>query len=165
MRVLVLAGLVLSLSAGSAHAQSLGDVARREQEKKKEKPASAAPTYTEADLKAAREKGKGSYTQLPGPAPVSPSPSPAAATGGEPDRALLERQWRARFAEARAHVAEADARSYEERLEIVFVNGMPVQQTVRVKVESEELKAARKALIDLEDELRRAGGLPGWARE
>jgi len=32
-------------------------------------------------------------------------------------------------------------------------------------VETPELIAARKALDDLEEELRRSGGLPGWGRE
>ena len=47
----------------------------------------------------------------------------------------------------------------------MFVSGIPVQQWVRVKVETPELREARKALDDLEEELRRSGGLPGWGRE
>jgi membrane protein involved in colicin uptake len=50
---------------------------------------------------------------------------------------------------------------YEERVEVVYVNGIPVQQKVRVKVETAELTAARKALDDLEEELRRSGGTAG----
>jgi hypothetical protein len=94
---------------------------------------------------------------------ASPSPSPSAEP--EPDRARLEREWRARFARARARIAEADARAYEDRIEVVFVSGIPVQQRVRVKVETDELREAKKALQDLEEELRRSGGLPGWGRE
>ena len=45
------------------------------------------------------------------------------------------------------------------------MNSIPVQQKVRVKVETTELREARKAMDDLEDELRRSGGLPGWGRE
>jgi hypothetical protein len=124
-----------------------------------------APSYTDADLKAARDKGKGAFSHLEGQPAASPSPSPGASPSAEPDRALQEKKWRARFAAARARIAEAEARSYEERIEVVFVSGIPVQQTVRVKVETEELRQARKALDDLEDELRRSGGLPGWGRE
>jgi hypothetical protein len=47
----------------------------------------------------------------------------------------------------------------------VYVSGIPVQQKVRVKVETPELTEAKKALDDLEEELRRSGGLPGWGRE
>jgi hypothetical protein len=166
VRRLIFLGLVLSLG-GFVRAQSLGEAARREQEKKKPAPASPAPTFTEEDLKSRKRQGKGSVSELPvtgGPSPApsaSASPSPAP----EADRARLEREWRARFAEARARIREADARAYEERVETVYVNGIPVQQKVRVKVETPELLEARKALDDLEEELRRSGGLPGWGRE
>lgn len=157
----MLLGLLLSLG-GLAHAESLGEIARRAQEKKKQTPASPAPTYTEEDLESRQRKSKGSVSELPvtghGHAP-SASPTP------ESDRARLEREWRARFAQARARVAEADARAYEDRIEVVFVSGIPVQQKVRVKVDTPELREARKALEDLEEELRRSGGLPGWGRE
>lgn len=162
MRPLVLLGLLLSL-CGFAHAQSLGEAARRAaQEKKKQTPASPAPAYTEDDLTSRPRRSRGSVSELPvtGPVPAaSASPTP------ESDRTRLEREWRARFAQARARIAEADARAYEDRIEVVFVNGIPVQQKVRVKVDTPELGEARKALDDLEEELRRSGGLPGWGRE
>ena len=154
-------GVILSLAVAVPALSS--------QEQKKPKPASpAAPSYTDEDLKTAGEKGKGAFTQLEGqpaaPPGASPSPSPTASPSAEPDRVLLEKKWRARFAEARARIAEAEERSYEDRIEVVFVSGIPVQQRVRVKVETEELRQARQALDDLEEELRRSGGLPGWAR-
>jgi hypothetical protein len=163
-----------------ASAQSLGDVARREQEKKEKKqtPASPAPTYTEADLKAKRTKSKGTVSELPAtggprtgtspeatPSPdSSPAPDASPSPEPEPDRAALEREWRIRFAQARTRIAEAEAAAFEERIEVVFVSGIPVQQRVRVKVDTKELLDARQALADLEEELRRSGGLPGWAR-
>ena len=163
MRRLVLFGLLLSLS-GFARAQSLGEAARHEQEKKKPTPGSPAPTYTEDDLKSRKRHSKGSVSELPvtGPTPASPARphlrrSPSAcggnASGGPASR------------EARARIAEADARAYEERVEVVYVSGIPVQQKVRVKVETPELRDAKKAFDDLEEELRRSGGLPGWGRE
>jgi hypothetical protein len=161
VRTLSLALLCAGLT-GVAQGQSLGDAARRQQEKKK--PASPAPAYTADDLESPRGKGRGTVSELPMAAPAaSPSPSPSAEP--EPDRARLEREWRARFARARARIAEADARAYEDRIEVVFVSGIPVQQRVRVKVETDELREAKKALQDLEEELRRSGGLPGWGRE
>ena len=160
----MLLGLLLSLG-GFAHAQSLGETARREQEKKKPTPGSPAPTYTEDDLKSRKRQSKGSVSELPITGSRTPAASAAASPTPEPDRVLLEREWRARFAEARARIAEADARAYEDRIEVVFVAGIPVQQKVRVKVETPELREARKALYDLEEELRRSGGLPGWGRE
>jgi hypothetical protein len=167
MRAVLLAALLSLTGPVSLHAQSLGGVARQEQEKKKKAPpASPVPSYTEEDLKSRSGAAKGSVSapavRAPSPGPAaSPEPSPSP----EPDRALLEREWRARFAEARAHIAEADARAYEDRIDVVYVSGVLVQQRVRVKVETAELRAARKALDDLEEELRRSGGLPGWSRE
>jgi hypothetical protein len=76
----------------------------------------------------------------------------------------VEREWRIRFAKARTRIAEAEAAAYEERIEVVFVSGIPVQQRVRVKVDTKELQDARQALLDLEEDLRRSGGLPGWGR-
>jgi hypothetical protein len=166
MRRLILLGLLLSLG-GLAYAQSLGETARREQEKKKPTPGSPAPTYTEDDLKSRKRQHKGSVSELPVTGPTTP-PSPGTASPSpspEPERVRLEREWRARFAQARARIAEADERAYEERIEVVYVNGIPVQQKVRVKVDTPELRAAKQALDDLEEELRRSGGLPGWGRE
>ena len=156
-------GLLLSLGR-FAQAQSLGEIARREQEKKKPTPASPAPTYTEDDLNSRQRKGRGSVSELP----VTGAPAPAAPASPTPEPAIrvpAVREWRARFAQARARIAEADARAYEDRIEVVFVSGIPVQQKVRVKVDTPELREARKALDDLEEELRRSGGLPGWGRE
>jgi hypothetical protein len=158
--------VVLALAcAGPVLPQSLGDIARREQEKKK--TASPAPAYTQDDLKKKRSKSKGTVSELPatGGSQPDPSPSPSAEAPAETDRERLEREWRARFAQARTRIAEADARSYEDRIEVVYVSGVPVQQKVRVKVETPELVAARQALEGLEDELRISGGLPGWGRE
>ena len=164
MRRLVLFGLLLSLGGfAHAHAQSLAEIARRTQEQKKRTPGSPAPAYTEEDLTSRPRKGKGSVSELPVTGP--PAAAVAASPAPEPDRAGLEREWRIRFADARARIANADARAYEDRIEVVFVSGIPVQQRVRVKVETPELREARKALDDLEEELRRSGGLPGWGRE
>jgi hypothetical protein len=164
MRVVLLAALLSLTAPPLFHAQSLGAAGRREQAKKRKAPASPVPTYTEDNLKSrsGTDKGSSSPSGVSSPSPAaSAEPSPAP----EPDRALLEREWRARFAEARAHIAEAEARAYEDRIDVVYVSGVLVQQRVRVKVETAELVAARKALEDLEEELRRSGGLPGWGRE
>ncbi len=36
--------------------------------------------------------------------------------------------------------------------------------SVRVRLETPGLEAAKRALVDLEEELRRSDGLPGWGR-
>jgi hypothetical protein len=164
MRVVLLAALLSLTASASLDAQSLGDAARQEQAKKKKAPASPTPAYTEEDLKSRSGSAKESGSR-PGAAAPSPAASPEPSPTPEADRALLEREWRARFREARARIAEAEARAYEDRIEPVLVSGFYVQQWVRVRVETPELRAARKKLDDLEEELRRSGGLPGWGRE
>jgi hypothetical protein len=166
------AGVLVAVLAGiaaAAEAQSLAEAAKRERDKKKPAPAAAspAPAYTEDDLKARRAGSKGTVSELSatGGRTAAASPQPSPSPTAEPDRATLEREWRARFAEARARVAEEEALAYEDRIEVVYVNGIPVQQRVRVKVETAGLRAAKQALDELEEELRRSGGLPGWARE
>jgi hypothetical protein len=151
-------------AAVPALAQTLGDAARREQEKKKGTTrAPAGRAYGDEDLKVGRGP-TATASPTPSPSPsrdASPSPPPSP----EPDRAALEREWRRRFAEARARIAEEEARAWEDRIEVVFVSGIPVQQRVRVKVETPQLRTARQAIEDLEEELRRAGLPPGWGRE
>ena len=121
-RLLVVALLGVALPALG---QTLGDAARREQEKKGTKRAPAGRTYGDEDLKSRRGPGAAASPALaespsrdasPSPAP-SPSPSP------EPDRAALEREWRRRFAESRARLAEEDARAW----------GRPDRGRVRVR--------------------------------
>jgi hypothetical protein len=156
MRPAFLAALFLGLAA-AAEGQSLAEAARREQERRKQAKTPPARVYGEDDLKSpAAPKARAS---------PAASPSPVASASPEPDQALLEREWRARFAEARARIGFEDARAYEDRIEVVYVSGIPVQQRVRVRVETPGLKAARQALADLEEELRRSGGLPGWGRD
>lgn len=174
-------------SAAVVDAQSLGEVARREQEKKKDAPAASAPSYTETDLKGKRSKSKGTVSEMPAtgardvgvkgappdPKAIDPKASPAPGASPEPDaspeperdRDRQEREWRVRFADARTRLAEAEEKAYEERVQVVFVSGVPVQQMVRTKVETPALIAARQALLDLEEDLRRSGGLPGWGRQ
>jgi hypothetical protein len=163
VRLVVLA--LLLTSGGFAQAQSLGEAARREQDKKKQTPGSPAPSFTEEDLTSRRRKPGGSVSELAVTGSGTAGASATASPAPEPDRVRQEREWRARFARARARIAEADARAYEDRIEVVFVSGIPVQQKVRVKVETPELRDAKKALDDLEEVLRRSGGLPGWGRE
>jgi hypothetical protein len=81
------------------------------------------------------------------------------------ERALEEREWRARFAEARAVVREAEARCWQEVVRTEFYQGIPVQMKVQEFVESEEYRQAKVALEDLNEEFRRTGRPPGWARE
>jgi hypothetical protein len=163
--VLLLAMLV------AVEGQSLGEAAKREQERRKAQATKPVRSFSDADLPSATVP-----RDTPEDAPTPETPSPSASPSKEkspgyglPDdeteRKQLEASWRARFAAARATLQGAQSRAFEDRVEVAWKAGIPYQTMVRVPVETEELKGARRALADLEEEFRRTGLPPGWARE
>lgn len=145
-------------------AQSLGEAARRERERRAKDAKPSAPAYGDAELEARRGSAPPPATPAPSPSP-SASPSPKAAEDEAVVRKKQESEWRVRFADARRRVALAEEASWHDVVETVFVSGIPVQQRVRKFEETEALRNARQALADLEEEYRRTGLPPGWARD
>ncbi len=168
----VLVSIVL-VSASSA--QGLGEAAARARQKRQEQPAKPAKVFTDADL----PKDK---------APADAGAEPAATSGDAKDadsgahaktdgpvnadldrereeRKLQEAEWRVKFANAREQVAQAEAACWHEVVRTEYYQGVPVQMKVKEFVESEELRQARRALASLEEQFRRTGLPPGWARE
>jgi len=153
-------------------AQSMGEAARRERERRRARNTKPAKVYTDADLEARRTAGSRAPIPAPSPAEGSRSVAPALpASEGKlaedeaAERKRLEADWRIRFAEARRKIAEAELRCWRSVIRTVFVAGIPVQQWVKEFEESEELRQAKRALQDLEEEFRRTGLPPGWTRE
>jgi hypothetical protein len=166
--------LLAVLLPASAAAQGLGDAAAREREKRGEKKAAApAKVFTDADLAKpeAPVEDASSEGAPPGSADggsaVSEDPSKSAdpLERDREERKLLEAEWRIRFANAREQVALAEAACWQEVVRTQFYNGIPVQMKVKEFVESQEFRRAKAALADLEEEFRRTGLPPGWARE
>jgi hypothetical protein len=168
------AGMAFLLAAGfglaiPGQAQSLGDAAKKERERRAKQAKEPAKTYSDDDLLA--QRGDGSKPS----ASPSPAASPSAAPPAESDRVssvdaeraerkTKEAEWRVRFANARERVSVAEADGWYDTVETVFVSGIPVQQRVRKFQETDELRQARQALADLEEEYRRTGLPPGWIR-
>lgn len=176
------AALALAFSAPAARAQSLGEVAAREQEKKARKTPSTGRVYTEEDLKKAREAGSSAVTVLPA------VPGVGTATREEVDRDAASAQnkekfWRNKAAERRETLrkAEAKVQELEARISALRTDMNPTvgaQDPNRLQSIDRQLReaqdallaaqrdaaAARQAVADLEDEARRGGGLPGWVR-
>jgi hypothetical protein len=168
------AGMAFLLAAGfglasPGTAQSLGDAAKKERERRAKQAKEPARTYGDDDLVAQRGDA----------APPSGSPSPGPSSSASPsaerdatssldeeaaERKKKEAEWRVRFANARERVSVAEANGWYDTVETVFVSGIPVQQRVRKFQETDELRRARKALADLEEEYRRTGLPPGWIR-
>ncbi len=154
------------VSPGSS--QSLGEAAKKEREKRAKQDKAQAKTYGDADLEAQRGDPPPKASPSPSPAAsASPSPAPPPSPPEADEAAVrkrLEAEWRVRFANARERVSVAEANGWYETVETVFVSGIPVQQRVRKFQETEELRQAKKALADLEEEFRRTGLPPGWTR-
>jgi hypothetical protein len=169
--------LILLLPA-AARAQGLGDAAGRERERREKKPEAPAKVFTNEDLSeetdnnaeaadsdavdAVEEDGEGPPELVKVGAA---DPLREQLDREREERELAEREWRARFAETRARVREAEARCWREVVRTEFRQGIPVQMKVQEFVESEELRQTKRELADLEEEFRRTGLPPGWARE
>jgi len=162
----VVIGLLSTAGLGSP--QSLGEVARRERERRELEGKKPKKVYTNDDFPSAAPAAM----EAPNPRLLAPNGQEPSAKG---DEAELEKQWRRQFAEARARLRKAELDAWQTRIKTVFVGGggvsgltsgaaVPVQMQVREFVQTDELRLARKALDDLEEELRHAGLPPGWGR-
>lgn len=189
--------LVALLVAGAAlgRAQSLGDVAKREEEKKKKsgKPPATAKVYTDEDLKKAREAGTSNVNFLPENENIGASSASSSSDeeervsgeeggGGRRNVARNERYWRRLATQRKQAVTHAEARIRELESRIAALRndmsptnvqdpnrlqtqGRDLQQAQEeLEAARRELEQARQALVDLEDEARRAGAMPGWVR-
>jgi len=166
--ILFLSAVCLALTT-LASAQSLGELARLERERRGSESRKTNKIYTNDDFPVA------SASQA-SPAARLKEPSQKDESKPKEDRGALEKEWRQRFAEARARLREAEQRCWQSGIQTVFVGGgglsgmksgaaVPVQMQIQECVETRELRQAQKALAELEEELRRAGLPPGWARE
>jgi hypothetical protein len=177
------AAALLSIGVAQvASAQSLGEVARKEEERRKTIK-SSGKVYTNDKLKPAPQPsappagstGQASTTS-PSAGSTSPEPAPSdtASTKGD------ESTWRKRIADAREALQRsqtfADALQNQlNSLATDFVNrDDPVQRSAiavnrdKVAVELERVKkevaAQTKAISDIQEEARRAGVPVGWVR-
>ena len=190
MTALVLTLLVVS----PAWAQSLGDVARKEEARRKTVKA-AGKVYTNDTLRKEPEAPPPSTPAAPpssAPAAAAPvpsgSPGQAQGHGGEaqpaapqPDQKKKdEAYWRGRITEARQNLARSQVfhdalQSRINALTTDFVNrDDPAQSRIieadRLKALAEldrvtkEITQSKKAIADIEEEARRAAVPPGWLR-
>ena len=185
------ASMVLaSLCATLVHAQaapaaqqapSLGDAARKAREQSKgRQPAKVFSNEDIADL-----KGTVSVVGTQPAAPVAPGAAAAAVTPAAPAAAKPEVKdeayWRAQFAAARKQLAgdtkELDILQREYNLkEQQFYSNPNValrEQNSRadlnktrddINAKKTDVEKDQQAMTTLEDQLRQAGGNPGWAR-
>ena len=149
---------------------------------------SASPSPSPSPVTAAGTRSRGwKAPSSPSPSPqapgqATPAPTPEPPDRSEQERAALEARWRAVAAQRRDAVASTEAlvATLDAKVEALRNDRSPVnladpnrEQTRRAELAAAmaELDAARAALaaarsaVDaLEDDVRRAGGLPGWVR-
>jgi hypothetical protein len=190
---LMAAGILLSssLCATLGHAQaapaaqeapSLGEAARKAREQKGARQAGKVITNEDmGDL-----KGIVSVVGVEPPAPAPAPPAPAAGAPAAPaapaPEVKDEAYWRAQFAAARKKLAD-DAkeldilqREYNLKEQQFYSNpnvalreqyGRADLNKTRddISTKQADVEKDRQAIAALEDQLRKAGGNPGWARE
>jgi hypothetical protein len=178
-RLLIAAALVFIGLANVATAQSLGDVAKKEEQRRKTVK-SAGKVYTNDTLKAdptpSVPASGATGTPAPAASPSTPAPAPSDDSADKGD----EKTWRKRIADARDSLQRsqtfADAlQSQLNALTTDFVNrDDPAQrQQIANKRDSvlaeldrvkKEVAAQNKAISDIQEQARRAGVPAGWVR-
>ncbi len=163
----------------------VADAARktREQQKKEAKP---KKVYTEDDL--SRGKGDASAQSATSTGQQTQQGTPdnaqAAATGADSTLAEDkndEKKWRKRFQALRDKIAQSEKELdlLQRELEKAQVQYYPDPQkalmeqnsrkdinqtTSKIDAKKKEIEQLKQSFSDLEDDLRKAGGDPGWAR-
>ena len=182
-----LSGLMVAPSASSASAQSLAEIARRE-EVRRQAVETPSKVYTNADL-----RGGGNLTTTVPPIPAGTEaetvPGAVAGTSGapgedaepeEPPQDEDEEFWRARITAAREALSRnelflealqnrvdglwADFTARDDpyqREEIAALRRDAMAEMERVQ---REIDGQTQAIADIEEEARRAGVPPGWLR-
>jgi gas vesicle protein len=190
MKKLLAAGLLVcaatGLSAAVLSAQSLGEVAKREEDRRKAVK-SSGKVYTNGSLRPERAPAKpadAAAATAPASAAASPAAAAAPATSPAPDGAAEpkrdETYWKKRMAAEREGLARA--RTFVEAMQS-RINALaadfasrddPAQRNLiatdrqRSLAELDRLKLEiqqhAKAIADIQEEARRAGVPPGWVR-
>jgi hypothetical protein len=179
---------LLIIAAVPVFAQSLADLAKKEEERRK-KIQEPAKVYTNKDLMpapasstppAAPAADGAAPAPTPAPAPGAPGDAPKDAPEKDKEPAKGQAYWAARMKGLRDDVArnETYAEALQTRLNALqtdFVNrDDPAQRAVieqnrqKAAAELDRLKKSiidgKKKIADLEEEARRAGVPPGWLR-
>jgi predicted RNase H-like nuclease (RuvC/YqgF family) len=164
----------------------VADAARkaREQQKKEVKP---KKVYTEDDLRRGRGGASDqSATSTGQQAPQGAPENAQAGAAGEPNTTAEdkndEKKWRKRFQALRDRIAqsEKDLDLLQRELNKAQVQYYPDpqkalmeqndrkeinQKTAKIEAKQKEIEQLKQSFSDLEDDLRKAGGDPGWSRE
>jgi hypothetical protein len=176
-KISIIACLALFLFALDCSAQTLADLARQERARQKRLHSAVVvvngATTATTPLPLATAK--------PAPATTPSQGNAVKPTGPVDNNGHDEKYWRTQFDNARAALKKAQDNVQILDLKIKELNTQLLRQSDMYNREyrlgpeiagtqkqlddaNKQVDDAKKKIADLEDELRRAGGLPGWAR-
>lgn len=175
-------------TASSASQQdSLADAARKAREQKKAAP-KTAKVFTNDNIPVA-----GGISSV-GAAATETTPAPDQAAGAGPSNSAApngktsdaEKQWRDKFAALRSKLAQDQAaldvmqrelnvdslqyyggdpqKAYQDQQSMQPMGAAYNKKREEIEAKQKEIEADQQAISDAEDELRKSGGDPGWAR-
>jgi hypothetical protein len=180
----ILSGLSLAALPVLAQQQSgdpVADAARRSREQKKAAP-KPKKVYTDDDIKPAAASSEAGAAAGGGGAQATPDNAQGAASAGTgTGKDDAETTWRKRFADQRGKIAAAEKeldilQREAEKAQVQYYNDPQkalMEQNTRKEINDKDAKIEQKKqdianlkqqLSDMEDELRKSGGDPGWAR-
>jgi len=184
LRCSALALLISVFLAADAAAQSLGEVARREQARRKSAP--AGKVYTNDSLPVVSTPAAPAAGQTSAAAPqaaagaAAPDAGSAAAPAKPGETTKDEKYWRDRIKTSREALSRAEsfAEALQSRINALsadFVNRDDPAQRSAIAVDRDkalaeldrvrtEIKEHQKAIADTQDEARRSGAPAGWVR-
>ncbi|MFY9803776.1 MAG: hypothetical protein WA211_19960 [Candidatus Acidiferrales bacterium] len=173
-----------SAAAPAASADPLAEAARKAREQKKDQPKPARvfdndnlPTQggiSAVGAAPAGESTEGGEAAAPAEAGGAPAKS-AAPSGGD------EKSWREKFAKLRKKLDQdqadldimqrelgvLDVQYYNDPMKAMqqgYTRSDIDEKTAKIEAKKKQVESDQQAISDLEDELRSAGGDPGWAR-
>jgi hypothetical protein len=181
----------LVLAAVTAvNGQSVVDTARRERQRQNTNasktvlnPDSRQPATTPrtpAPEKASAPAATSAATPAAGAEAAAPASKPAAATAITDNKGRDEKYWRSTFEKARTDLKRSEDKLKVTDLKMDDLKARLLRESIysretAIRAEFDkaqqeqsglrkEVADGRQRLRDLEEELRRSGGLPGWAR-
>jgi hypothetical protein len=158
----------------AAQVDSLAAAARRAREQKNETP-KASKVFTNDDIPT-----QGGVSTVGG-ASTGPSSENVTAAGSTHPKGNEEKEWRDKFAALRHKLdqdqAEIDVMQRElgvanvqyysdpmKAMQQELTRGDIDKKTAEIEAKKKQVEADKQAIADTEDDLRKSGGDPGWAR-
>jgi chromosome segregation ATPase len=175
-KLTIVRSLVVFLFALDCSAQTLADIARQERERQKQLHSAVVVVQGAITTTAASTSATAATTT-----PPATTSEPPKTTGPVDNKGHDEKYWRTQFDSARAALKRAQDNVQVLDLKIKELNtellnrsdvynreyrlGPQIAETQKqLDDANKQVDGAKKKISDLEDELRRAGGPPGWAR-